>query len=203
MAFTVNAASGREHARPSTSMPCARTPSAARFGVPSPASMGALVIHQLGKQLNLPLQAVPYRGGSPLLTDLPGNQIPVQRFDPARLPRIPPQRASSRCWPMRAKNDQPARARDPDDHRGRLSGLRRRHVLRPVWQGRHAGQLWPIRICAPSSPRLWVRNLSSKHCSKMGLVPVGGTPGRIHRKVLADRTRWAPVIKDAGIKMDA
>jgi tripartite-type tricarboxylate transporter receptor subunit TctC len=38
---------------------------------------------------------------------------------------------------------------------------------------------------------------------KMGLVPVGGTPGELHKKVLADRARWAPVIKDAGIKMDA
>lgn len=40
------------------------------IGVPSPVSMGALVIHQLGKQLGLPLQAVPYRGGAPLLNDL-------------------------------------------------------------------------------------------------------------------------------------
>jgi tripartite-type tricarboxylate transporter receptor subunit TctC len=38
---------------------------------------------------------------------------------------------------------------------------------------------------------------------KMGLVPVGGTPAEFHRKVLADRTRWAPVIRDSGIKMDA
>jgi len=39
--------------------------------------------------------------------------------------------------------------------------------------------------------------------SKMGLVPVGGTPAEFHKKVLSDRTRWAPVIKDSGIKMDA
>ena len=38
---------------------------------------------------------------------------------------------------------------------------------------------------------------------KMGLVPVGGTPADFHKKVLADRARWAPVIKDSGIKMDA
>ena len=38
---------------------------------------------------------------------------------------------------------------------------------------------------------------------KMGLVPVGGTPAEFHRKVQADRARWAPVIKESGIKMDA
>ena len=38
---------------------------------------------------------------------------------------------------------------------------------------------------------------------KMGLVPVGGTPAEFHKKILSDRARWAPVIKDAGIKMDA
>jgi hypothetical protein len=32
---------------------------------------------------------------------------------------------------------------------------------------------------------------------------VGGTPAEAQRKVVADRTRWAPVIKEAGIKMDA
>ena len=38
---------------------------------------------------------------------------------------------------------------------------------------------------------------------KMGLVPVGGTPAEFHRKVLADRARWAPVIQQSGIRMDA
>ena len=35
------------------------------------------------------------------------------------------------------------------------------------------------------------------------IVPVGGTPAEFHKKVLSDRARWAPVIKDSGIKMDA
>ena len=34
-------------------------------------------------------------------------------------------------------------------------------------------------------------------------IAVGGTPAEFHKKVLSDRTRWAPVIKDSGIKMDA
>jgi hypothetical protein len=37
----------------------------------------------------------------------------------------------------------------------------------------------------------------------MGLVPMGGTPAECHRKVLADRARWAPIIQASGIKMDA
>jgi tripartite-type tricarboxylate transporter receptor subunit TctC len=37
----------------------------------------------------------------------------------------------------------------------------------------------------------------------MGLVPVGGTPAEFQRKVQSDRDRWAPVIKESGIKMDA
>ena len=40
------------------------------IGVPSPVSQSSLVIYQLGKQLKLPLQAVAYRGGAPLLNDL-------------------------------------------------------------------------------------------------------------------------------------
>ncbi|MEO5671842.1 MAG: tripartite tricarboxylate transporter substrate-binding protein, partial [Ramlibacter sp.] len=76
MAFTVNPAAGvNTLAEYFDSV--RKDPKRGSIGVPSPVSMGALVIHQLGKQLNLPLQAVPYRGGSPLLADLLGNQIPA------------------------------------------------------------------------------------------------------------------------------
>ena len=37
---------------------------------------------------------------------------------------------------------------------------------------------------------------------KMGLVPMGGTPAEFQRKITADRARWAPVIAEAGIKLD-
>jgi tripartite-type tricarboxylate transporter receptor subunit TctC len=74
-AFTVNPASG-VNSMAEYFESVRKSPKQGSIGVPSPVSMGALVIYQLGKQLNLPLQAVPYRGGAPLLADLLGNQVP-------------------------------------------------------------------------------------------------------------------------------
>lgn len=76
MAFTVHPSSG-VNTLAEYFESVKKDPKRGSIGVPSPVSMGALVIYQLGKQLNLPLQAVPYRGGSPLLADLLGNQIPA------------------------------------------------------------------------------------------------------------------------------
>jgi tripartite-type tricarboxylate transporter receptor subunit TctC len=170
------------------------------IGVPSPVSMGALVIHQLGKQLNLPLISVPYRGGSPLLADLLGNQIP----------------ASGSILPDYLEN-----------HRaGKLKILahasEKRSPLGPDIPT--LGELGYPGYVAVTSFGLYAKagipaSVATDYASivtealgtpsvievlhKMGLVPVGGTPAELHKKVLADRARWAPVIKDAGIKMDA
>jgi tripartite-type tricarboxylate transporter receptor subunit TctC len=177
-----------------------KDPKKGSIGVPSPVSMGALVIYQLGKQLSLPLQAVPYRGGSPLLADLLGGQIP----------------ASGSILPDYLEN-----------HRaGKLRVLahasEKRSPLAPdiptIGDAGYPGYV------AVTSFGLYAKagtpaNLASDYAAmvtealgtapvvealhKMGLVPVGGTPADFHKKVLADRVRWAPVIKDSGIKMDA
>jgi tripartite-type tricarboxylate transporter receptor subunit TctC len=199
MAFTVNPASGiNTLAEYFDSV--RKDSTRGSIGVPSPVSMGALVIHQLGRQLNLPLQAVPYRGGAPLLADLLGNQIP----------------ASGSILPDYLEN-----------HRaGKLRVLahasEKRSVLAPdiptITEAGYPGYV------AVTSFGLYAKagipmNIANDYAAmvtealgsapvvealhKMGLVPVGGTPAEAQRKVVADRTRWAPVIKEAGIKMDA
>lgn len=199
MAFTVNPASGVNTLGEYFDS-VRRNPKLGSIGVPSPVSMGALVIYQLGKQLNLPLQSVPYRGGAPLLTDLLGNQIP----------------ASGSILPDYLEH-----------HRaGKLKILahasEKRSVLAPeiptITEAGYPGYVavtsfglygkagMPAHVAteyaaivteALATPQI----VEALH--KMGLVPVGGTPAEFHRKVLADRERWAPIIKASGIKMDA
>jgi tripartite-type tricarboxylate transporter receptor subunit TctC len=170
------------------------------IGVPSPVSMGALVIYQLGKQLNLPLQAVPYRGGAPLLTDLLGNQIP----------------ASGSILPDYLEHHRAGKLRIL------AHASEQRTVLAPeIPTFTEAG--YPGYV-AVTSFGLYARSgmaasLATEYAAivsealtdptivaalhKMGLVPVGGTPAEFQRKVLGDRARWAPIIKESGIKMDA
>jgi len=52
-------------------------PSQANYGIPATGSSLHLAGALLGKQSGVDLQAVAYRGGAPLLTDLRGGQVPV------------------------------------------------------------------------------------------------------------------------------
>lgn len=198
MAFTVNTAAGIntlaeyfESVR--------KDPKRGSIGVPSPVSMGALVIHQMGRQLKLPLQAVPYRGGSPLLADLLGNQIPASGSI------LPDYLESHRAGKLKVL----AHASDkrsvlaPDIPTFTEAGYPGYVALTSF--GLYAKAGIPASI-ASDYAALVTEALGTAPIvdalHKMGLVPVGGTPAEFHRKVQADRNRWAPVIQESGIKMD-
>lgn len=199
MAFTVNATS------PSRTLAeyfdgVRKDPRLGSIGVPSPVSMGALVIWQLGRQLKLPLQAVPYRGGSPLLADLLGGQIPasgsilpdyLENHRAGKLRVLA--HASEKRSPLAPDIPTLAEAGYPGYVAVTSFGLYAKAGMPATLANEYAAIVTEALGTAPVVEAL----------SKMGLVPVGGTPAEFHRKVLADRTRWSPVIKEAGIKMDA
>lgn len=176
-----------------------KDPRKGSIGVPSPVSMGALVIYQLGRQLNLPMQAVPYRGGAPLLADLLGAQIPasgsilpdyLEYHRAGKLKVLA--HASEKRSPLAPDIPTITEAGYPGYVAVTSFGLYAKNGLPASTANEYAA----IVNEALASPPV----VEALH--KMGLVPVGGTPAEFHRKVLADRTRWAPVIKDSGIKMD-
>lgn len=198
MAFTVNASSGLNTLNEYLDA-VRKDPKRGSIGVPSPVSMGALVIYQLGKQLNLPLQAVPYRGGSPLLADLLGNQIPASG---SILPDyLEYHRAGKLKVLAHASEKRSVLAPDiptitEAGYPGYVAvtsfGLYARAGISPATASEYASIVTEALGTAPVVEAL----------HKMGLVPVGGTPAEFMRKVLADRARWAPVIKESGIRMD-
>jgi tripartite-type tricarboxylate transporter receptor subunit TctC len=199
MAFTVNPASGvNTLAEYFDSV--RKTPKLGSIGVPSPVSMGALVIYQLGKQLNLPLQAIAYRGGAPLLTDLLGNQVPCSGsilpdyLEQHRLGKLKVlAHASEKRSELAPDIPTITEAGYPGYVAVTSFGLYGKSGMPASVASEYAAIVTEALASAPVTDAL----------HKMGLVPVGGTPAEFHRKVLADRARWAPVIKDSGIKMDA
>jgi tripartite-type tricarboxylate transporter receptor subunit TctC len=177
-----------------------KDPKKGSIGVPSPVSMGALVIHQLSRQLNLPLQAVPYRGGAPLLADLLGNQVPasgsilpdyLENHRAGKLKVLA--HASEQRSPLAPDIPTITEAGYPGYVAVTSFGLYAKNGLPASVANEYAAIVTEALGSAPVVEAL----------HKMGLVPVGGTPDQFHRKVLSDRTRWAPVIKESGIKMDA
>jgi tripartite-type tricarboxylate transporter receptor subunit TctC len=199
MAFTVNPASGvNTLAEYFDSVK--KDPKRGSIGVPSPVSMGALVIHQLGKQLNLPLQAVPYRGGSPLLADLLGNQIPASG---SILPDyLEMHRAGKLKVLAHASEKRSVLAPDiPTITEAGYPGY-----VAVTSFGLYAKAGMPTKV-ADEYAAIVTEALGTapvvEALHKMGLVPVGGTPEQFKAKVLADRARWAPVIQQSGIRMDS
>jgi hypothetical protein len=199
MAFTVNPLSG-VNSLVEYFDSVRKDPKKGSIGVPSPVSMGALVIHQLGKQLNLPLMSVPYRGGAPLLADLLGNQIPasgsilpdyLESHRSGKLKILA--HASEKRSPLAPEIPTLTELGFPGYVAVTSFGL----YAKAGTSASVANDYAAIVTEALGTPPV----IEVLH--KMGLVPVGGTPTEFHKKVLADRSRWAPVIKDAGIKMDA
>lgn len=176
-----------------------KDPKLGSIGVPSPVSMGALVIYQLGRQLQLPLQAAPYRGGAPLLTDLLGRQVPASgsilpdylEYHRAGKLRILAH-ASEKRSPLAPEIPTLTEAGYPGYVAVTSFGLYAKAGFPTALANEYAAIVTEALGTAPVVEAL----------HKMGLVPVGGTPAEFHRKVLADRQRWAPVIRDSGIRMD-
>jgi tripartite-type tricarboxylate transporter receptor subunit TctC len=199
MAFTVNASTGLNTLNDYFDA-VRKDPKRGSIGVPSPVSMGALVIYQMGRQLSLPLQAIPYRGGAPLLSDLLGNQIPASG---SILPDyLEYHRAGKLKVLAHASETRSVLAPDiptitEAGYPGYVAvtsfGLYGRAGMPSALAAEYAS----IVTEALGMPAV----VEALH--KMGLVPVGGTPAEFAQKVQADRTRWAPVIKESGIKMDS
>jgi len=170
------------------------------IGIPSPVSMSALVIHQFAQRVGLPLQTVPYRGGAPLLTDLLGGQIP------ASASILPDYLEMHRAGKLKVL----------------VIGADKRSVLAPDIPT--FGELGHPAFDAKTSFGLFAKAgipaaLAAEYAAivtealgsaavvetlhKMGLEPVGGTPAEFQRRVTSERLRWAPVVKETGIKMDS
>jgi tripartite-type tricarboxylate transporter receptor subunit TctC len=198
-AFTVNPASG-VNSMAEYFESVRKSPKQGSIGVPSPVSMGALVIYQLGKQLNLPLQAVPYRGGAPLLADLLGNQVPCSGSilpDYLEMHRAGKLKILAHCSDKRS----PLAPEIPTLAEAGYPGY-----VAVTSFGLYAKAGMPASIAADYSAIVNEALASApvtESLHRMGLVPVGGTPAEFHRKVLADRARWAPIIKESGIRMDS
>jgi tripartite-type tricarboxylate transporter receptor subunit TctC len=170
------------------------------IGVPNAAGTGALVVYQFGKQLDLPLQSVPYRGGAPLLTALLGNQIPAGGSI------LPDYLAQHRAGRLRilAHASEKRSVLAPDIPTFAEAGYPGYVVQTSIGFYGKAGL--PMGI-ANDYAAIATEALASppivEALSKLGLVPVGGTPAALTRKLMDEQARWGPVIRESGIKMDA
>ena len=197
-AITVNSASGLSnfaeyiaHIR--------KDPSARSIGTPSPAGLASLLVYQIRKTLNVDVQHVPYKGGSPLLADLLGNQIP------ASASIMPDYLADHRAGKLRilAVASEARSPLAPDIptfvELGYPSFIAVTSFGLFAKGGTPAAAVNELAVAfteALAVPAVVQR------LHQMGLEPIGGTPAEYKAKLAAERARWSALIRETGMTID-
>lgn len=176
-----------------------RDPRARSIGTPSPAGLASLLVYQIGKTLDVDVQHVPYKGGSPLLADLLGNQIH------ASASIMPDYLADHRAGRLRilAVASEARSPLAPDIPT--FTELGYPSLVAVTSFGLFAKNGTPPAVAnelaAAFTEALAVPAVVAR-LHQMGLEPLGGTPADYKAKLTAERARWMPLIKETGMTID-
>ncbi|HEY8360827.1 MAG TPA: tripartite tricarboxylate transporter substrate-binding protein, partial [Ramlibacter sp.] len=177
-----------------------KDPKARSIGTPSPAGLASLLVYQLGKTLGIAgVQHVPYKGGSPLLADLLGNQIH------ASASIMPDYLADHRAGKLRilAISSESRSPLAPDIPT--FTELGYPSLVAVTSFGLFAKGGTPAaavnELAAAFSEALAVPAVVQR-LHQMGLEPLGGKPEEYKAKLAAERARWAALIRETGMTID-
>jgi tripartite-type tricarboxylate transporter receptor subunit TctC len=172
---------------------------AGSIGTPSPAGLASLLVYQIRKTLNVDVQHVPYKGGAPLLADLLGGQIP------ASASIMPDYLSDHRAGKLRilAVASEARSPLAPDIPTFAELGFPSFVAVTSFGLFAKAGtpQAAVNEYAAAFTEALAVPTVVQR-LHQMGLEPLGGKPADYHAKLLAERTRWAPLIQETGMSLD-
>ena len=176
-----------------------RDPKMRFVGSPSASGVGVFLTHLMAKTFGVELQVVAYKGGRPLLTDLLGGQVPasasvladyLEMHRAGRL-RILAQSSAGRSalapeLPSYTELGYP-------EFVGKTSFgfFVKAGTPRPLVD-QYAKAITEALRAADTAKRL----------NEIGLEVAGGTPEEFQKVLLDDRARWAPIARQAGIKLD-
>ncbi len=176
-----------------------RDPKMRFVGTPSPSGVGVFLAHLMAKTFGVDLQVVAYKGGRPLLTDLLGGQVPASASviaDYLELHRAGRLRILAQSLAGRS-------ALAPDIPSYTELGY-------PEFFGKtsfgffvKAGTPRPLieQYAKAITEALRIPEMA-KRLNEIGLEVAGGTPEEFQKTLLDDRNRWAPIAKQAGIRLD-
>jgi tripartite-type tricarboxylate transporter receptor subunit TctC len=172
-------------------------PGGVSYGTIGAGSLGHLTMTQLGNQLGLEFNHIPYRGGGPLMNDAIGNQVPLAI---GSVFLVSPHIASGRLRAIAVTSAKP----DP-----KLPGVP--SIASQGVPGFEAYTWWgvfgPANLPAALAKRIAEELAKAarspavvEKLSAQGMEVTAGTPGELDAFVRKEIPRWAKVIKDNGIK---
>ena len=174
-------------------------PAKATYGTPSAGSPPHFFGVMLARATGVDLIFVPYKGGAPLVTDLVGGQVPagitvlsdmIKHHHAGKVRLL----ASSGSQRSPAAPDIPT-----------FKELGFVAIEGMGWTAFHttAGTPRPIIDRLSTAIALAIKTPEvSERLLALGLEPVGSTADELARRVAEDTARWAPVVKESGMKVD-
>jgi tripartite-type tricarboxylate transporter receptor subunit TctC len=172
-------------------------PGSVAFGTIGAGSLGHLAMAQLGNQLGVEFNHIPYRGGGPLMTDALGNQVPLAI---GSVFLVSPHVASGRVRAIAvtsAKADPKLPGAEPIANQG-APGFEAY-----TWWGVFAPGKLPPALTKTIYEQLAKAVKAPEVAEKLtaqGMEVTAGTPEQLDAFVRKEMTRWAKVIKDNNIK---
>ena len=172
-------------------------PGGVSYGTIGAGSLGHLTMTQLGNQLGVEFNHVPYRGGGPLMNDAIGNQVPLAI---GSVFLVNPHVTSGRLRAIAVTSAKP----DP-----KLPGVET--IANQGVPGFAAYTWWGVFGPANMPPALAKRVAEElakaakapaviEKLSAQGMEVSGGSPADLDALVRKEIPRWAKVIKDNNIK---
>src|SRR5437870_5322865 len=173
-------------------------PGSVSFGTIGAGSLGHLAMAQLGNQLGVEFNHVPYRGGGPLMNDAIGNQVPLAI---GSIFLVSPHVASGRLRAIAVTSAKP----DP-----KLPGVE--PIATSGVPGFEVSTCWgvfapanvpvavTIRIYDEFAKAIRTPEVRQK-LSEQGIEVLGAPPNELDALLRREIPRWAKVIRDNGIKL--
>ena len=172
-------------------------PGGVAYGTIGAGSLGHLAMAQLGNQLGIELNHIPYRGGGPLMNDAIGNQVPLAI---GSVFLVSPYVASGRLRAIAvtsAKPDPKLPGAAPISEQG-VPGF----VVYTWWGVFGPGNMPPAlatRIYEEMAQAIRIPDVADK-LSAQGIELLAASPVELDAFVKGEIPRWAKVIKDNNIR---
>lgn len=167
--------------------------------VAMPSTTARLVVELLKERSRVDLFGVPYKGSGAAMTDVIGAQLPVIVDTPTALR---PQLAAGKVRAIGVTSSGPSNL-VPGVKPVAQQGYADFEVV--AWNALYAPRGTPVAIVNKlnaSLNKVLDRPEVRQKLLELGFEPAGGDPARLAGFAQLERTKWAPIIKGAGLKAD-
>lgn len=173
------------------------SPRAADIAIPS--TTARLVVELLKERSGAALFSVPYKGSANAMTDVIGGQLPLLVDTPTALR---PHVAAGTVRVVAVTSGQPS-GLAPGVPTVAEQGFAGYEVV--AWNGLYAPRGTPapvINTLSTALMKIMARPETREKLLSIGFDPAGGTPAQLAEFARAERKKWEPIIKSAGIRAE-